>query len=49
MAGLDPTICPAIVQLAEAAKTGAMQGGWVYIVTNRRNGTLYVGFTSNPA
>jgi putative endonuclease len=26
-----------------------MQGGWVYIVTNRPNGTLYVGVTSNLA
>jgi len=26
-----------------------MQGGWVYIVTNRPNGTLYVGVTSNIA
>jgi len=24
-----------------------MRGGWVYIVTNRPNGTLYVGVTSN--
>jgi putative endonuclease len=24
-----------------------MKGGWVYIVTNRRNGTLYVGVTSD--
>jgi len=24
-----------------------MPGGWVYIVTNRPNGTLYVGVTSN--
>jgi len=24
-----------------------MEGGWVYIVTNRRNGTLYVGVTSD--
>ncbi len=23
-----------------------MQGGWVYIMTNRPNGTLYVGVTS---
>lgn len=22
-------------------------GGWVYIVTNRKNGTLYTGVTSN--
>jgi putative endonuclease len=26
-----------------------MQGGWVYIVTNRPNGTLYVGVTGGPA
>jgi len=24
-----------------------MQGGWLYIVTNRPNGVLYVGVTSN--
>jgi len=26
-----------------------MRGGWVYIVTNRPNGTLYVGGTSDLA
>jgi putative endonuclease len=26
-----------------------MQRGWVYIMTNRPNGTLYVGVTSNLA
>ena len=26
-----------------------MQGGWVYIMTNRQNGTLYVGVTSDLA
>ena len=26
-----------------------MQGGWVYIITNRPNGTLYVGVTSDLA
>ena len=26
-----------------------MQGGWVYIVTNRPNGTLYVGVTRDLA
>jgi putative endonuclease len=26
-----------------------MLGGWVYIMTNRPNGTLYVGVTSNLA
>jgi putative endonuclease len=24
-----------------------MKGGWVYVMTNRRNGILYVGVTSN--
>jgi putative endonuclease len=24
-----------------------MKGGWVYFMTNRRNGTLYVGVISN--
>ena len=26
-----------------------MKGGWVYIVTNKPNGTLYVGVTANIA
>jgi len=26
-----------------------MKGGWVYILTNRPNGTLYVGVTANLA
>ncbi|MDB5366144.1 MAG: hypothetical protein JWM77_2071 [Rhodospirillales bacterium] len=26
-----------------------MQGGWVYIMTNRRDGTLYIGVTSDLA
>lgn len=26
-----------------------MRGGWVYIVTNRPNGTLYLGVTSDLA
>jgi putative endonuclease len=26
-----------------------MQGGWVYIMTNRPNGTLYVGVTNDLA
>jgi putative endonuclease len=27
----------------------SMHGGWVYIMTNRPNGTLYVGVTANLA
>jgi putative endonuclease len=26
-----------------------MQGGWVYIMTNRANGTLYIGVTNDIA
>ncbi|MBV9637211.1 MAG: GIY-YIG nuclease family protein, partial [Methylobacteriaceae bacterium] len=26
-----------------------MRGGWVYIMTNRPNGTLYIGVTSDIA
>ena len=39
MAGLVPAI--------HAVHISRMHGGWVYIVTNRPNGTLYVGVTSN--
>ena len=49
MAGLDPAIFQCIAGYAGTAKTAEMQGGWVYIVTNRRKGTLYVGVTSNLA
>jgi putative endonuclease len=31
------------------AKNCGMPGGWVYIVTNRPNGTIYVGVTSDLA
>jgi putative endonuclease len=41
MAGLVPAI--------HAGPTYAMRGGWVYIMTNRPNGTLYVGVTSDIA
>jgi putative endonuclease len=37
MAGLDP------------ATSSSGRGGWVYIMTNRPNGTLYIGVTSNLA
>src|SRR5437867_3045165 len=48
MAGLDPAIH--LVALVTAkADNEPMQGGWVYIVTNRPYGTLYVGVTNNLA
>ena len=43
-------VMPALVagiHVFGAAST--MQGGWVYIMTNRLNGTLYVGVTSDLA
>jgi putative endonuclease len=39
MAGLDPAI--------HAFKHPVMREAWVYIMTNRPNGTLYVGVTTN--
>jgi putative endonuclease len=39
MAGLVPAI--------HAFTVAAMKGGWVYIMSNRRDGTLYVGVTAN--
>jgi putative endonuclease len=48
MAGLDPAIHATHARLTHGSTT-VMQGRWVYIVTNRPNGTLYVGVTSNLA
>jgi putative endonuclease len=39
MAGLVPAI--------HAFTTSPMKGGWVYIMSNRRNGTLYTGVTAD--
>jgi putative endonuclease len=39
MAGLVPAIHVFIAC--------AMRGGWIYIMTNRPNGTLYIGVTSD--
>jgi putative endonuclease len=41
--GFDPGIDPAI----RAFKHPVMREAWVYIMTNRPNGTLYVGVTTN--
>jgi len=49
MAGLDPAISKPVAPDRDQAKNRWMQGGWVYIVTNRRDGTLYVGVTSDIA
>ncbi|HZT88591.1 MAG TPA: GIY-YIG nuclease family protein [Stellaceae bacterium] len=47
MAGLDPAISFAIAIAVSPRHGHRMQGGWVYFMTNRRNGVLYVGVTSN--
>ena len=49
MAGLDPAIHAAIASLRRLRYDYHMQGGWVYIMTNRPDGTLYVGVTSDLA
>ncbi|WP_421724126.1 GIY-YIG nuclease family protein [Bauldia sp.] len=41
MAGLVPAI--------HESQSATMRGAWVYIMTNRPNGTLYVGVTNNIA
>jgi putative endonuclease len=38
---------PGLVPGIHAMQHHAMPGGWVYIMTNRPNGTLYVGVTLN--
>jgi predicted GIY-YIG superfamily endonuclease len=48
MAGLDPAI-HAVALVQGKGENEPMQGGWIYIVTNRPNGTLYVGVTSDLA
>jgi len=40
MAGLDPAI-------SFGCNLRRMQGGWVYIMTNRPHGTLYIGVTAH--
>jgi len=49
MAGLDPAIHAAGCTPQGWPHHGCMQGGWVYIMTSRPNGTLYVGVTSDLA
>jgi putative endonuclease len=48
LAGLDPAIHVFIARTRLFADSDVI-GGWVYILTNRRNGTLYVGSTVNLA
>jgi len=36
-----------LVPVIHAVQHARMKGGWVYIVTNKPNGVLYVGVTAN--
>ena len=48
MAGLEPAHEPP--SSVQPLRNSSMStGGWVYIMTNRPNGTLYVGTTTNLA
>jgi putative endonuclease len=49
MAGLVPAIHESIASGLPLAQIRLMKGGWVYIITNRPNGTLYTGVTGNLA
>jgi hypothetical protein len=43
MTGLDPAISMAIAIAPSARQSGVMPGGWIYFMTNRRDGILYLG------
>ena len=45
----DPATHEAFASDAILDNTGTMKGGWVYIMTNRPNDTLYVGTTADLA
>jgi putative endonuclease len=47
MAGLDPAISVAIASDPPTRQARLMALGWVYIMTNRQNGVLYIGVTSD--
>jgi putative endonuclease len=49
MAGLVPAIHEAVASSWPLTDIRSTEGAWVYIVTNRPNGTLYTGVTSNLA
>jgi putative endonuclease len=49
MAGLVPAIHEAVGAGLKFQQIRGMEGAWVYIMTNRPNGTLYTGVTSDLA
>ena len=49
MAGLVPAIHGVVAGRTDLPQCQAMKEAWVYIMTNRPNGTLYTGVTSDLA
>jgi putative endonuclease len=47
MAGLVPAIHVLLPAIHVLLNVHMERGGWVYFITNRRNGILYAGVTSN--
>jgi putative endonuclease len=47
MAGLVPAIHESVAAGALRQQSPAMESAWVYIITNRPNGILYTGVTSD--
>jgi len=47
MAGLGPATHGTLARMRSLYDSRATKGGWVYIMTNRPNGTLYVGTTTD--
>lgn len=43
------TVMARLVRATHVSHDRNLNGGWVYIMTNRRDGTLYVGVTSDIA
>ena len=49
MAGLDPAISEIVAAACNPGKNRGMREAWIYMMTNRRNGVLYVGGTGHLA
>ena len=49
MAGTSPAMTAGCLSNAKPSPFPPVRGGWVYIMTNRPNGTLYLGVTNDLA